>query len=396
MSNDIIKILLMESLVEILPNRLFWISDHYPPRNKPKSSYICIDNELRYEPFHEDFGPLNLGMTYKFCYQLNKLLSDPKYISFSIYHYCSTNPAKKANAAYLICAFQILMLKRTSAEAWSRFSHISFTSFRDASYGPCYFECSIIDCLQGLEKSISLHWFNISTFDLRSYETKEKIENGDCNWIIPNKILAFSSPSDNSISNDGYYVLTVKDYCQLFKYENVRTVIRLNNKTYDEKQFTENNIKHYDLYFPDGTCPSSEIIDKFISIVDSENSAIAVHCKAGLGRTGTLIGCYAIKKYGFSAREFIAWCRICRPGSILGPQQQFLVEYEKNLWGRGNEQVQYSAWDRFKAIYGDRGQAQRLIKAKRSFWTPTDENDRENRFIQRTPLVRSRSIYTNI
>ncbi|MBL2063102.1 hypothetical protein ELI60_30415, partial [Klebsiella pneumoniae] len=88
-------------------------------------------------------------------------------------------------------------------------------------------------------------------------------------------------------------------YCQLFKYENVRTVIRLNNKTYDEKQFTENNIKHYDLYFPDGTCPSSDIIDKFISIVDSENSAIAVHCKAGLGRTGTLIGCYAIKKYGF-------------------------------------------------------------------------------------------------
>lgn len=34
----------MESLVEIIPNRLFWVSDRYPPRNKPKSSYICVDN----------------------------------------------------------------------------------------------------------------------------------------------------------------------------------------------------------------------------------------------------------------------------------------------------------------------------------------------------------------
>ena len=48
---------------------------------------------------------------------------------------------------------------------------------------------------------------------------------------------------------------------------------------------------------------------------------------AGLGRTGTLIACYLMKHFKFSAAETIAWCRICRPGSVIGPQQNFLEEW---------------------------------------------------------------------
>ena len=47
---------------------------------------------------------------------------------------------------------------------------------------------------------------------------------------------------------------------------------------------------------------------------------------AGLGRTGTLIACYVMKHYRFTHAEIIAWIRICRPGSIIGPQQHFLEE----------------------------------------------------------------------
>jgi cell division cycle 14 len=333
-------------------------------------------------------------MTYKFCYQLNKLLQDTKYLDYCIYHYCGIGPSKKANAAYLMCAFQVVILKRSPLEAWSRFKSLDLLSFRDASYGPCFYDCSILDCLRGLEKAIELRWFTLQAFDLKNYETKEKVENGDMNWIIPNKLLAFSSPNDNSPNSDLYQIFTVQEYCKAFETEKIRTVIRLNNRTYDEKQFTESEIKHHDLYFPDGSCPSQEIIEKFIQIVENEPSAIAVHCKAGLGRTGTLIGCYAIKKFKFPARDFIAWCRICRPGSILGPQQQFLIEFEKKVWGN-EDFVNYSAWDRFKAIYGDQGQGQRLIKAKRSFNT-VEDGERENGFLHRTPLVRSRSIYADI
>lgn len=34
-----------------------------------------------------------------------------------------------------------------------------------------------------------------------------------------------------------------------------------------------------------------------------------------------------IKNFRFSGREAIGWIRICRPGSILGQQQQFLLKY---------------------------------------------------------------------
>eukprot|EP00971_Amphidinium_carterae_P058713 1160995-Amphidinium_carterae.2 len=42
---------------------------------------------------------------------------------------------------------------------------------------------------------------------------------------------------------------------------------------------------------------------------------VAVHCKAGLGRTCTLIGLYAMKHYQFPARPWIGWNRLCRPGA---------------------------------------------------------------------------------
>ena len=86
----------------------------------------------------------------------------------------------------------------------------------------------------------------------------------------------------------------------------------------------KNGIKHLDLYFIDGSTPSEDIIEAFIEAAEKEKYAIAVHCKAGLGRTGSLIAAYAMKHFKFPAAAFIGYIRICRPGSILGPQQKFI------------------------------------------------------------------------
>ena len=60
-----------------------------------------------------------------------------------------------------------------------------------------------------------------------------------------------------------------------------------------------------------------------------------MHCKAGLGRTGTCIGAYLMKHYRFSAREVIGWMRVCRPGTVIGPQQQFMEEIQPRMWADG-------------------------------------------------------------
>jgi len=112
---------------------------------------------------------------------------------------------------------------------------------------------------------------------------------------------------------------------------------------------------------------------------DPNAKAMAIHCKAGLGRTGTLIGLWAMKHYQIPAEAFIGWIRIARPGSILGPQQFYLPKMERNYINSTHselkskimaERLEASPIDKQKAIYGERDQANYLLMAKENSSSP--------------------------
>lgn len=175
--------------------------------------------------------------------------------------------------------FMIVILKRSADEAWHtlRPYHKILRPFRDASGGNSSYRLSIYDVLCGLEKGIKLGWYDFKTFDVHEYEYYEKVENGDLNWIIPNKIVALMGPSGKSKDSNGHRHHTPEDYEPLFKHMNIERIVRLNKAVYNKKRFTKAGFEFTDLYFVDGSTPSREIVDKFIEIVENSKGAIAVH-----------------------------------------------------------------------------------------------------------------------
>ena len=117
-------------------------------------------------------------------------------------------------------------------------------------------------------------------------------------------------------------------YAEVLRRRGVQAVVRLNAPEYDQEAFARAGLGFADLYFDDCTCPPAEVVAKFMLIAEAVPGAIAVHCKSGLGRTGTLIALYMMQHHGFSAREAMGWLRVVRLGSVIGPQQQYLVDRE--------------------------------------------------------------------
>jgi len=44
---------------------------------------------------------------------------------------------------------------------------------------------------------------DVKKFNIKEYEHYERVENGDLNWIIPGKFIAFSSPYDQTTDKYG-------------------------------------------------------------------------------------------------------------------------------------------------------------------------------------------------
>eukprot|EP00811_Abedinium_folium_P033229 NODE_6209_length_1693_cov_21.649425.p1 GENE.NODE_6209_length_1693_cov_21.649425~~NODE_6209_length_1693_cov_21.649425.p1 ORF type:complete len:399 (+),score=31.70 NODE_6209_length_1693_cov_21.649425:149-1345(+) len=326
--------------IEIEPDRLYWVALSSTPTDTRRSHYFSIDEVYSYEAFYMDFGPLDLSCICRYCHLLEEKLKDPALDGMRIIHYCSCDPNLKANAILLSCAYQVVVNCKTSEAAYRPFLDVGqeVPPFRDASRAKSTFDLTISDCLSGLENAMQRRWLSLRKFDIETYLFCEQVENGDMNWIIPDKFLAFAEPWTTPTDQDGFAVLQPEDYVPIFRSANINLVVRLNKKQYDRARFCNLGIRHVDLYFADGSCPPAQIVDAFFQVCEHEEHAIAVHCKAGLCRTGTLIGLYAMKQHRFPARAYIGWNRMCRPGSILGPQQNFIVDMESDMFQAGNVQ----------------------------------------------------------
>ncbi|KAL9604020.1 MAG: hypothetical protein Q9219_000782 [cf. Caloplaca sp. 3 TL-2023] len=310
--------------------------------------YFTVDDELLYNRFFADFGPLHIGHLYRFAVRLHEALGDPANENRGVVFWSRPDARSRANAACLLACYMIVI------QSWP--PHLALAPltqqdqplmpFRDAGYSQADFEIAIQDIVYGVWKAKEAGLCGFQEFNLREYERYERVDQGDFNWISPHFValaspkhlpidpIARTSPVWDTLPKTIEEVkrsslpTPFKNVLVHFVRKDVGLVVRLNSRLYSPSYFEALGIQHLDMIFDDGTCPPLPMVRKFIrlahEIITVKGKKIAVHCKAGLGRTGCLIGAYLIYRYGFTANEVIGYMRFMRPGMVVGPQQHWL------------------------------------------------------------------------
>ena len=285
-----------------------------------------------YMPLKNDYGPINICCIINFCNFIDDKMQSPQLTHRNIVYYIyllnDKNNAYLLNAVFMMGCYLIIKKNICVDKVIFDILHI----FNDHS---CYFiDCvsewggyhsSIIDCLRAISFIYKNDIEDLNNFNIEDYEYLTDYSQRDMN-IIANKFIAMICPSKKNIGS----------VCEELKKRNVKLVIRLNeDNNYDSKMFENQNIDVLDLYFDDYSVPSIKIIKKFMNAVNNfeYSDKVAIHCRAGLGRTGILICVWLIIKLNFKPAEAIAYIRIMRPGSIMGNQGFFLesIEYFKRF-----------------------------------------------------------------
>jgi len=138
-------------------------------------------------------------------------------------------------------------------------------------------------------------------------------------WVRENEVAASSAPENSEhlkwLQSQGIkHVLCLdEDYMNVYK----KKLHYLNVKLIDIIEFE---------------APDSETIESIVNYlrnVKEQKEPVLIHCRAGWGRTGTILAIYLMEFYNKTAREAIQEIRKLRPWSIeTREQENAVLNYE--------------------------------------------------------------------
>jgi atypical dual specificity phosphatase len=159
----------------------------------------------------------------------------------------------------------------------------------------------------------------LGDYDLTDDE-KLQIVLPNFSWLIENKLAGVSRPRS-------------ADALAMLKALGVRAILSLTEEPPPAAILNELDLPAVHVPVADFTAPTIREVEQAVVAIDSfiaAGRAVAVHCGAGLGRTGTILACYLVRQ-GSPADVAITSVRARRPGSIETREQEAIIHrYERH------------------------------------------------------------------
>ncbi len=138
-------------------------------------------------------------------------------------------------------------------------------------------------------------------------------------WVIPGQVAALACPGPDQLpllARLGFHVL-----------------VSLNEDPPETAAVLREGLEHVRIPFADYTAPTQQQIGEFVAALAERlrrGQTVAVHCQAGVGRTGTMLACYFVS-LGMSPTEAIEHMRRRRPGAVESDEQERAI---RDYWVR--------------------------------------------------------------